>query len=165
MLKVTLFIYILLLGIPVFSQEYLVKNYTPDPENTVSAIFSISQDRQGFIWLSSSKGVFRFDGKNFKLFSFPASVPSNLVRKIICDSKGILWFATNKDGIYSFFSGKFTKYNSTFKKITDIIEINGKVFAGSGTNLYAFDGKYYSLKKIIPFSSKSISSYPRGNNW
>lgn len=40
------------------------ENGLPDKE-----FYSITEDRKGFIWLSADKGLFRYDGKNFKNYT------------------------------------------------------------------------------------------------
>ena len=54
----------------------------------------IAQDHKGFIWLSTSTGLYRFDGYQFKRFPFPENQEWSVTAAIDhmeSDSKGHLW--------------------------------------------------------------------------
>lgn len=60
-----------------------------------SQINSITQDSQGFIWISTSYGLNRYDGYAFKVFTRDSkddfSLPDNYVEEVQEDSEGMLW--------------------------------------------------------------------------
>ena len=60
--------------------------------NTVSTIF---QDRDGFIWFGTNKGISRYDGKKFINFTTDDGLANNFVRSIYQDQEGSLWFGTD----------------------------------------------------------------------
>ncbi len=57
--------------------------------------FSVAQDREGYIWIATDRGLQRYDGKKFLTFrndkSDPASIPSNAIGRLQLDKKGRLW--------------------------------------------------------------------------
>ena len=62
-------------------------------------IYSVTQDRQGFIWLGTSSGLYRYDGQKFQLFRSKADIPgreiSNLLLNIYHDTgHDRLWLAS-----------------------------------------------------------------------
>ncbi|MCA0427479.1 MAG: histidine kinase [Bacteroidetes bacterium] len=59
-------------------------------------IYDLLQDKQGFIWLATEKGIFRFDGKQFKAFrsDFQNSLAGASLRQ---DAYGRIWYE-NFDG-------------------------------------------------------------------
>lgn len=66
------------------------------PDNQVTSIF---QDSKGFMWFgTNSRGLCRYDGYNFKVFSHNAndtnSLSSNLVSNIFEDESGQFWIIT-----------------------------------------------------------------------
>ncbi|WP_194778427.1 sensor histidine kinase [Pararhodonellum marinum] len=75
-------------------------------------VYSIWQDKSGFIWLGSSNGLQRFDGKNFLYFDIqqPQPLPAKPVKQILSDPEGNMWLAYGEDyGIFEPSELKFTK--------------------------------------------------------
>jgi signal transduction histidine kinase/ligand-binding sensor domain-containing protein len=69
-----------------------------------SSVYSIHQDKIGFMWFGTSNGLNRYDGKNVKVFR--AQGPPlqranvNFVRGKLCeDKRGRIWYS-NETGIY-----------------------------------------------------------------
>lgn len=62
-------------------------------ENYVNAIF---QDSRGFLWLATSHGLSRYDGRNFKNYTTigHAGISDLAVKSITEDTDGHIWFAT-----------------------------------------------------------------------
>lgn len=61
------------------------------PSNTV---YSITQDKDGYIWIGTDAGVTKFDGINFKTYTVEDGLPSNEVIHMFCDSKNRVWLST-----------------------------------------------------------------------
>ncbi len=65
------------------------------PDHTVSHVL---QDKLGFIWLSTTNGICRYDGRKFISYRrdihAPDSLSSNSVSRLCQDSKGTIWAAT-----------------------------------------------------------------------
>lgn len=63
-----------------------------------SNVFSITQDKQGFIWFATLDGLNRFDGTNFVTYRHDInnnnSIADNIIRKIFIDSEDTLWVGT-----------------------------------------------------------------------
>jgi ligand-binding sensor domain-containing protein len=70
---------------PFFQHYYLLKKNESVPVNT------IFQDREGFLWFGTNKGLFRFNGKNYHRFTTSDSLPDNQVTAIAQDSTGKIW--------------------------------------------------------------------------
>lgn len=70
-------------------------------ENGLSqnSVLSIVQDRAGYMWLGTSYGLNRFDGRNFKIYqndpSVPGTLSGNYILSSLSDSKRTLWFGTS----------------------------------------------------------------------
>jgi ligand-binding sensor domain-containing protein len=68
-----------------------------------SSVYSILQDRQGFMWFGTADGLNRFDGTETKIYKAKDAVSrgnSNFVRgKLSEDAQGNIWYA-NETGIY-----------------------------------------------------------------
>ncbi len=63
-----------------------------------SYVFSIAQDKQGFIWIATEDGLDRYDGNSFIHYRHKAndnnSLNDNFIRKVFIDSDNIIWVAT-----------------------------------------------------------------------
>ena len=79
-------------------------------------IIDILQDRQGFIWVATQNGLYRYDGYDFKVFKHdpedPSSLAGNYIQSIFEDSKGVLWIIMPNSGFarFHFNTEAFTNY-------------------------------------------------------
>ena len=75
------------------------------PENgpLPDVITVLRQDRTGFLWIGSRRGLFLYDGYSFREFkndpADPTSISDHAIRSIVEDSKGRLWIGTNAGGL------------------------------------------------------------------
>src|SRR5262249_33750747 len=62
-------------------------------------IADIDQDKFGFIWIATTDGLNRFDGRTFMVYHHNAkdstTIPDDVINAICADSSGGLWVATN----------------------------------------------------------------------
>lgn len=69
-----------------------------------NTVFSVVQDKMGFIWIATAEALCRYDGYNFKIFRHdPANIKSlgsGLIHSIIADQNGKLWLGTDKGLCY-----------------------------------------------------------------
>ena len=65
-----------------------------------SHITGIVQDKYGYVWLSTQDGLNRFNGYRFEVFknqlNDSVSLPNNYLHSLHADSKGHIWFGTNR---------------------------------------------------------------------
>lgn len=70
-----------------------------DQNGLTAPVRKIIQDDFGFLWLATSDGLYRFDGKNFKVFrnklGDTSSIPNNIVNDICLHPNGNIWIASN----------------------------------------------------------------------
>lgn len=69
-----------------FGKYLTIKNGLPS-----NNVYSIKQDKKGFIWAATDKGVVRYDGKSFKLFTVDQGLASNDNFAMLLDSKDNVW--------------------------------------------------------------------------
>ncbi|PMD85581.1 hypothetical protein BWI97_26695, partial [Siphonobacter sp. BAB-5405] len=64
----------------------------------------IAQDRRGFIWIGTHKGVNRYDGYRLKTYDLPINnrngMISNRVRALHVDAQGTLWVGIDGAGLF-----------------------------------------------------------------
>lgn len=81
-------------------------------------IYEVKQDRFGFIWIASDRGVFRYDGYTFQPFTTAQGLPDNTVFRLYEDFRGRMWLMSF-DGRLSYIENdRVTQYefNDTLKK-------------------------------------------------
>jgi len=80
------------------------------PQNTVH---SITQARDGYVWLATEEGLARFDGIRFTVFDKQNTpeLRSNDIRVLLEDRGGALWIGT-ADGLVRLLDGKFTAFTT-----------------------------------------------------
>ncbi len=66
-------------------------------------VASTLQDRDGFMWFGTQEGLNRYDGYDFKIFSYdpedPTSLSNNFVKTIYEDRNGVIWVGTDGGGV------------------------------------------------------------------
>ncbi len=114
-----IFVYLLTscITLPVLSQEakqYFFTHYTTSSGLLSNQVFSIVQDKEGYIWIAGTDGLQRFDGARYKSFRHVAgdnhSITSNQVVQLVIDKKNRLWllFADGSTGIFNTRNFAFT---------------------------------------------------------
>ena len=97
------------------AQQYHFENFTLENGLPQANIYCIFQDSRSYLWLGTEgSGACRFDGRNFIVFNRDKGMAGDVVRSIIEDKLGRLWFGTDS-GV--------TVYNG--KKFFTINEKNG----------------------------------------
>ncbi len=101
-----------------------------------NVIHDIIQDRQGFIWLGTDKGLCRYDGYRMKVFVHdtdnPHSISSNAVKRIYEGHDGKIWIASLQTGLSCYDptlpdQEAFTNYRSNLKDSSGLL--NNELFA------------------------------------
>lgn len=69
-----------------------------DAEAVAGDYSGFCQDTDGFLWIGTDRGLFRFDGNSYDIYrhddSSPGSLSDSRILGLLCDSKGRVWVAT-----------------------------------------------------------------------
>ncbi|MDQ3686159.1 MAG: histidine kinase [Acidobacteriota bacterium] len=81
------------------------------PQNLVNAIL---QTRDGYLWVTTSDGLARFDGVRFTVFNKDNSpgLKGNRFTTLYEDADGSLWVGTDGSGLSKYEDGAFTTYTT-----------------------------------------------------
>lgn len=152
-----IFLFFLLVRPSATAQQSTIRFGHLNVEDGLSSgsIFSIYQDRQGFMWFGTRAGLNRYDGHSIVLYrndTYPGSRVS--YGDIVEDSAGKFWIATWPGGLNAFDpeTGKFTVYQHDPSDSTSIaddrlqclfVDRQGRMWLGTfmeGLDLVVQDG-------------------------
>src|SRR5204863_6175428 len=95
---------ILLLPLLSTAQRYTFKEYVDGLANL--NVNCILQDRQGFLWIGTENGLFRYDGSRFQEFGYAAGLANTFINALQEDISGRIWAGTNEGLFYLGASGR-----------------------------------------------------------
>ncbi len=164
----------LFLSISFISEAQMARLYTSGSGLPNSKIYNISQDTDGFIWISTENGLSRFDGMSFTTFKNSKedagnTVASDFVLELFEDSNGTYWVGTSAGlQIFDMEYNTFSKIDlqdkdvpMSIQHISDIIETeyigeNRILAATSGHGIYVIDPKSHKVDTVLTRELKSI---------
>jgi PAS domain S-box-containing protein len=105
-------------------------------------VVCLAQTNDGFLWLGSPNGLFRFDGMRFEPFSSPFGdrLLSNNLYSLFAPPSGGLWIGYTFGGFSFLDKGRVTNYASGIGSVYGFAQDrDGIVWAGTSTGLWRFD--------------------------
>ncbi len=87
-------------------------------------IYDLTQGVNGYIWVATSEGLARYDGREFENFTEKDSLAENFVQTLFVDSRGVLWIGHNEGNLSFLNDNVFHKIGDTgsSQPISDICE-------------------------------------------
>src|SRR5689334_14431233 len=89
--------------IRLFAQSIRINAVAPPEGKTFLHITGIVQDKRGYMWFGSKKGLYRYDGYDFITYKNDPlnlnSLSDNSLESLCIDSTGILWIGTFGGGL------------------------------------------------------------------
>ncbi len=128
-----------------------------------SSVLDIVEDRKGYIWIATANGLNRYSGYDVKQYHpsdvNPNSIPSGYVPKLLLDSEGELWAATQA-GLAKYVPESdnfkvFDKENSVIKTdfITHLSESStGEILFTDPKHLYKYSKNHNRIEMVVKFS-------------
>lgn len=101
---------LLFLHLTGMAQTPVFKNYSVEDGLPSSEVYYSIQDSKGYVWVSTDRGVARFDGFEFEVFTTDNGLPDNVIFKMFEDAKGKIWFASYSLKLSYYQNGKFCLY-------------------------------------------------------
>ncbi|MEX1003683.1 MAG: two-component regulator propeller domain-containing protein [Crocinitomicaceae bacterium] len=89
------------------SQKFRFNQYTTEDGISQDFIYSINQDKNGYLWVGTGEGLCRFDGKTFTTYTTKDGLAENVITSSFMDVEDAQWFGHNSGSITLFKNGKF----------------------------------------------------------
>jgi two-component sensor histidine kinase len=139
-----------LLAVPACAQRFPVLHYSIEDGLPANTIHDIYRDSKGMLWFSTNKGVARYNGVKFEVFTTFNGLPDNEIFFSREDHQGRMWFATyNGELCYykddSFHSAKTRPFLRKLLKSSMIRQISVEADS-SITIVYNEGGTFSNIK-------------------
>jgi ligand-binding sensor domain-containing protein/signal transduction histidine kinase/DNA-binding response OmpR family regulator len=155
------------------SEMSVIRHITKSEGLSSSAITSIVQDKQGFLWIGTHSGLNRFDGKTIQVYrNIPGDSTSLCDNSITClfvNQLGELWVGTENNGvsIYSAETNNFRSFRNTlhpntlsFDHVTSIKEdANRNMWIATLMGLNRYQREQNNFKRYLSFVSVAPAPY------
>jgi ligand-binding sensor domain-containing protein len=87
-------------------RDYVLNNWSSAHGLPQISVLSITQDRDGFLWLGTQNGVARFDGQHFQSYERgDTGVDLSMVDAAWADAAGAVWFGTGQNLVREYRGG------------------------------------------------------------
>jgi len=137
-----------------------------------NAINSALQTRDGYIWLATSAGLFRFDGVSFDQVSIdPENSANHETINSLCQTQdGSLWIGTGYTGLRRLINGKMMVYRKAQAFLdTQIKELfesrSGHFYVGTSVGLYLFKDDKFIPVMLDPNFITALAEDSLGRIW
>ncbi len=150
--------------------DYLIDEFGPVQGLPVDSVLSMTQTPDGYLWLGTRKGLFRYDGTEFEHITFD-SCNNCPVLLLFVDKKGKLWIGTPQAAaVYQNRKFQIARVTNPQRRAPCISEDTaGNIWIGTeSSHLYRFPGGDAENPEIItqPFSGTSdVLEDRQGNLW
>jgi len=136
-------------------RNYIHRGWSSDEGLPQNSVYSIAQDKDGFIWIGTAEGLVKFDGSTFKLFDkyTDSNFTSNIVLALTESDDGCLWIGLKSGGVIRKCGEEFdhfTKENGlTSNTVTTIVKDKDKILFGTfGGGITVYEkGKFKAFSK------------------
>ena len=143
-----------------FGSAYAGIVYNADTGLDSMEINAIAQTKDGYIWVGSYSGLYRYDGYKFSVSNLDSRIKNVMV--LFVDSKGRLWIGTNDSGVgcYDLETGEVVFYNTEKGLPSDSIRAiaednNGDIYVASIREL----SRITATGSIDVFEEKSFTGF------
>jgi hypothetical protein len=136
--KVFYILITLLSGITHAQEGYQIKTFTANDGLPSSFAFTVFQDSKDFLWIGTTSGLSRFDGRNFKNYSEKDGFFGDFVLSVSEDEDHNIWVATG-DNVFQQNGIRFDSINTGLYAIESLICYDKKVWVLSAACLYIIE--------------------------
>lgn len=112
-----------------------------------SETYFVHQDRHGYIWFCTDRGVVRYDGFHLQTFTMKNGLPDNVIFWIYEDYKGRVWFVS--------YGGQLSYYDYTRNRVIKY-KYNDLIADYIGNNLYPHKTFSIDREDNVSFGSGNL---------
>ena len=108
-----------------------------------SQITALAQTTDGYLWIGSERGLFQFDGVQFRLYEPPPGVrlPSYSINSLMATPDDGLWISFNPSGVGFLKDRRLILYEQSGPEVHAFArDLDGRIWAGTRTQLLLLDG-------------------------
>jgi signal transduction histidine kinase/streptogramin lyase/ActR/RegA family two-component response regulator len=152
------------------AQRYSFKHYLQDSGLTNLSVNTINQDKDGFLWVATDNGLFRYNGRHFDRFGREEGLPQDDVTALAVSPGGALWAGTpvgvayrQGDRFHSIQLGGQDAWS-----IEHLIAAEGdSTYASTSYGLFklSLENGVVSVRKIYAGETFAIAVEPGGRVW
>ncbi len=128
-------------------------NYSEKEGLASSTVYSITQDKEGYIWFATENGLSRFDGKSFDNLTTKDGLPDNSILKVHCADDGRIFFIPFTHTPYYYKNDSIYKFPIPEKYREDVL--SGAYFSNTSAGLI-----YFAHKTSYIIKGTNIISLP-----
>ncbi len=144
-------------------QKYEFHQYGIEEGICYPFVYTINQDKNGYLWVGTGEGLCKFNGFSFTGDITTDSLPPAFVKKTYRDQEGNLWFGHNDGSITKYDGSVFTIINTQGKvtsTINDIVQdTDGNLLFATQNQGIIVVKKDLQVKWIVePFRRKLLTS-------
>jgi ligand-binding sensor domain-containing protein len=122
---------------------------------TQSDVYDIEQDHAGYLWITTARGLNRYDGVTFEHLTIADGFPTNSLTALYVDSDNSVWVGDIRGGVSVVRAGRvilsIDPVNDRSTPITDIDKVAGRIFVvaeGAGILEVVGEGQDYRLEPV-----------------
>lgn len=160
-------------------RQYVYRHYNSIVNNPTRLVTDIEQDKDGFIWICSDEGIFRFDGNEFvniELLINRSACPEILKQgpiplktKLLSDNSGILWLYSTKY-LYAMNPKSGEVLSLLAKEFEGGMQLNSivrddlnQLWLGTSTGVFLMNATNHEFKQIEYIQDVTAISEPHNN--
>lgn len=133
-MKVLLILIFCLIATEGFSQQVTFRHLSIDDGLSQNAVYSMLQDKQGFMWFGTKDGLNRYDGRNFVVYQHDpfdsTTISDAYVSRLLEDSRGVIWTGSLSGDI-----NVFQRERGVFCEISMVNKLGEKVITNEITDI------------------------------
>lgn len=136
-----IFLLLFFISIHCFSQDYIYQHFGVDEGLPSSEVYDMYQDKKGYLWFATDKGLSRYNGYEFENFDVNDGITGNVILKFYPQSNGQIWCYSLHDQSLFYFDEVFESFkpytfNHLLQKELKTGSIVKSVYLSENNDLY-----------------------------